>query len=114
MQLAEDGQAARPEELEGVPIVILDSLDVTTSDQRQSAQWVVRLPDGHTGLYWAAGKGPMIQVRQWFRDNPRTPLYAWLDRMVNQFGTNVWRITQRDDEGSAAEQGLSSDKQMPF
>jgi hypothetical protein len=98
MQLPEDGSAAKPEELEGLDITIVDCLATRMPDNRDSAKWVVRLPSGETKLYWAAGQNPMLQVRDWFRNNPGLPLYARLYRQVNQYGTAVWKIEQRDED----------------
>lgn len=124
MELPSDGSAFRPDELEGVDIVILDSMDVTTSDGRQSAQWVVRTPDGRERLFWCAGKGPMQQVRQWFRTHRQLPLYAILSRHSSEWSNGtIWVLHQRDAEGETMQvpvgQAQSADgqdvaDQVPF
>lgn len=113
MQLPEDGSACKPEELDGQDITIVDALATRMPDGRDSAKWVVRLPSGETKLYWAAGQNPMLQVRDWFRNNPGTPLYARLYRQVNQYGTAVWKIEQREeDDPSGTTAKPSTDEQL--
>lgn len=113
LQLPEDGSAAKPEELENEAITILDALTTRMPDGRDSAKWVVRRDTGETKLYWAAGQNPMLQVRDWFRNYPSTPLRCRLYRQPNQYGTNVWKMIQIDDNDMAIEgEGPSMEDQL--
>lgn len=125
MQVPEESQTRKPEELVDVPITILAQESQVASDGlRRNHKWVVRLLDGSVGMYWAPGQWPPMQVGEWFRENPGKPLYATL-RKTRVAGQSMrdgspmlrWELQQRfpsDNDAGATTPAQSLVDEVPF
>jgi hypothetical protein len=125
MQVPDDSQTQKPDDLVDMPITILAQESRMSSDgYRVNHRWVIRHNDGTVGMYWAVGQWPPVQVSDWFRANPGRPLDCTL-RKTKVPGSYMrdgspmfrWELTQRyvtdtDNGQTSADQDMAD--QVPF